>query len=284
MLRVDEGIEAWPLQTTWKGGVSWVVFRTSMKLFLAAIDRKYVFHLRVGPELDHGIPDRDNRIMIWPDILRQFIRYWSKTIFAMMLFMKLFSICIKMHKDMIYHVSWSRIKLSQFLQGILLTRKRYQISDFRTGTVWKIRTWSFSISASIKGHPEKKTCWLKQFILMTCRSLNLNMCCLWWATSAFELSIWGVPFRSRSSESEKFPYQMIQNLAMILILMFDGLIDVGWTERNADGSQLWEPFMLADEHQPIKAWLKGHAEDNIIVTKSKPYPTRHVTYYIYTSC
>lgn len=119
---------------------------------------------------------------------------------------------------------------------------------------------------------------------MTCRSLNLNMCCLWWATSAFELSIWGVPFRSRSSESEKFPYQMIQNLAMILILMFDGLLDVGWTERNADGSQLWEPFMLADEHQPIKAWLKGHAEDNIIVTKWKPYPTRHVTYYIYTSC
>ena len=35
-----------------------------MKLFLAAIDRKYVFHLRVGPELDHGIPDPDNRIMI----------------------------------------------------------------------------------------------------------------------------------------------------------------------------------------------------------------------------
>lgn len=31
----------------------------------------------------------------WSDILRQFIRYWSKTIFAMMLFMKLFSIWIK---------------------------------------------------------------------------------------------------------------------------------------------------------------------------------------------
>lgn len=73
---------------------------------------------------------------------------------------------------------------------------------------------------------------------------------------------------------------MIQNLAMILILMFDGLLDVGWTERNADGSQLWEPFMLADEHQPIKAWLKGHAEDNIIVTNESPIPhdMLHITY------